>query len=77
MDLAIENPDLAIGTENVPPLQPIADGISAYELRQVHKLKRELREECVDYWNASVELTGKGRPGFRCLVRLMLLHRMG
>lgn len=59
MNLAIDNPDLA---ENVPAFRLLPDGISAYELWQVQKLKRDLREEYLDYWNASVELTGTGRP---------------
>jgi amidase len=62
MNLVIDNPDLATGAENVPSFRPLTDGISAYELWQVQKLKRDLRQEYLDYWNASVELTGTGRP---------------
>jgi amidase len=61
MHLSIENPDLAIGAENIP-LRHLPDGISAYELWQLQKLKRDIREEYLDYWNASVKLTGTGRP---------------
>lgn len=62
MNLTIENLDLAMDAENVPSFRPVIDGISAYELWQVQKLKRDLRQEYLDYWNASVELTGTGRP---------------
>jgi len=62
MNLTIDNPDLAIGAENLPAFRPLADGISAYELWQVQKLKRDLRQEYLDHWNATVELTGTGRP---------------
>jgi len=62
MNLAIDHPELVIGVENVPSFRPLADGISAYELWQVQKLKRNLRQEYLDHWNATVELTGTGRP---------------
>ena len=60
MNLAIDNPELS--AENVPAFRLLPDGISAYELWQVQKSKRDLRGEHLDYWNASVELTGTGRP---------------
>ena len=60
MNLAIDNPELS--AEIVPAFRLLPDQISAYELWQVQKLKRDLRGEHLDYWNASVELTGTGRP---------------
>ena len=62
MNLAIDNLDLAVSAENLPAFRPVTDGISAYELWQVQKLKRGLRQEYLDHWNATVELTGTGRP---------------
>ena len=62
MNLAIDHPELIIGVENLPSFRPLTDGISAYELWQVQKLKRDLRQEYLDHWNATVELTGTGRP---------------
>ncbi|KDQ55801.1 hypothetical protein JAAARDRAFT_37227 [Jaapia argillacea MUCL 33604] len=37
-------------------------GISAYELWQLHKRKRELRKEYLDHWEKTVDITGTGRP---------------
>ncbi len=36
--------------------------MSAYQLWQLHKRKRELRKESLDHWNATIKLTGTGRP---------------
>ncbi|KAF8153288.1 general amidase [Crassisporium funariophilum] len=60
MSLAIDNPDLV--STDAPAFRPLSEGISAYDLWQVQKKKRELRQEHLDYWNASVALTGTGRP---------------
>lgn len=35
---------------------------SAYELWQIQKKKAALRQEYLDYWNASIGFTGTGRP---------------
>lgn len=35
---------------------------SAYDLWQIHKRKEDLRREYLEYWEASVSLTGTGRP---------------
>ena len=35
---------------------------SAYDLWQIHKRKEALRREYLEYWEASVSLTGTGRP---------------
>jgi amidase len=37
-------------------------GISAYELWQLHKTKKQLREEYLALWNETVKRTGTGRP---------------
>lgn len=37
-------------------------GGSAYDLWQLHKKKRDLRQEHLEYWLASASLTGTGRP---------------
>ncbi|KZT29148.1 general amidase [Neolentinus lepideus HHB14362 ss-1] len=39
-----------------------SDTVSAYQLWQLHLKKRELRKEYLDYWEATVEKTGTGRP---------------
>lgn len=43
-------------------LKPFADGISAYQLWQLHKKKRDLRKEYMEYWQSTVHATGTGRP---------------
>ena len=35
---------------------------TTYELWQVHKQRRELRREYLEYWQASASKTGTGRP---------------
>jgi amidase len=35
---------------------------TAYELWQIHKRKTDLRQEYLEYWEASVRMTGTGRP---------------
>lgn len=40
----------------------LSEGISAHELWQLQKEKRDLRKEYLDYWESSVEQTGTGRP---------------
>jgi hypothetical protein len=37
-------------------------GISAYELWQVHRQKKQLQQEWLDHWNDTVKSTGTGRP---------------
>ncbi|KAG7452407.1 general amidase [Guyanagaster necrorhizus] len=37
-------------------------GISAYKLWQVQKQKRDLRQEYLEYWQATQKTTGTGRP---------------
>ncbi|KZT10734.1 general amidase [Laetiporus sulphureus 93-53] len=38
------------------------DGISAYELWQLHKKKEEMQKEYLDRWMSTAEITGTGRP---------------
>jgi amidase len=61
MDLSAENSDV-VPPNGTPQFRPVPTGASAYELWQVHKRKRELRQEYLDYWNATVAVTGTGRP---------------
>ncbi|KAJ6575357.1 general amidase [Mycena capillaripes] len=42
--------------------RPTHAGISAFELWQVQKKKRELRQGHLDHWEATVNETGTGRP---------------
>jgi amidase len=37
-------------------------GVSAYALWQLHKAKKQIREEYLALWNATAERTGTGRP---------------
>ncbi|KAH7928245.1 general amidase [Leucogyrophana mollusca] len=41
---------------------PQTDGITAYQLWQVQKRKRDLRKEYLDHWEATASKTGTGRP---------------
>ncbi|KJA21303.1 hypothetical protein HYPSUDRAFT_165783 [Hypholoma sublateritium FD-334 SS-4] len=62
--------DLSVDTPGVSPLPPDAepffspppDGLSAYELWQAQRRKRDYRQAYLDHWNATVEVTGTGRP---------------
>ncbi|KAJ7887502.1 general amidase [Mycena olivaceomarginata] len=42
--------------------RPSDDGISAFELWQLHKKKRDLRQEHLNRWEETVNQTGTGRP---------------
>jgi amidase len=39
-----------------------AKQLKAYELWQLHKQRRELQREYLEYWQASASKTGTGRP---------------
>lgn len=39
-----------------------AQSVSAYQLWQLHKEKRELRQEYLNHWQKTVQETGTGRP---------------
>lgn len=61
MDLSAENSDV-VSPDGIPSFRPLPSGTSAYELWQVQKRKRDIRQEYLDYWNATVAVTGTGRP---------------
>lgn len=42
-------------------LEPSPYGITAYQLWQLHKEKRDLRKEYLDHWQSTVQATGTGR----------------
>jgi amidase len=44
------------------PFRPKKIGITAYQLWQVQKLRRDIRKEYLDHWEATVSETGTGRP---------------
>jgi hypothetical protein len=46
----------------VPPIRPRSGGITAYQLWQVQKLRRDIRKEYLDHWEATATDTGTGRP---------------
>lgn len=54
--------DLDLLATDVPEDRPLPTGLSVYELWQEQKKRRELRQEYLDHWNASIALTGTGRP---------------
>ncbi|KAF8900287.1 general amidase [Gymnopilus junonius] len=46
----------------IPGHRAMPPGMSAYDAWQVQKKRRDLREEYLEHWNASIKLTGTGRP---------------
>ncbi|KAF9467706.1 amidase signature domain-containing protein [Collybia nuda] len=56
MSLAAAVPD------DNPSFFPKHEEVSAYGLWQLHKKKRELRQEYLNHWQATVNFTGTGRP---------------
>jgi amidase len=44
------------------PFRPKKIGITAYQLWQVQKLRKDIRKEYLDHWEATVSETGTGRP---------------
>jgi hypothetical protein len=44
------------------PFRPKKIGITAYQLWQVQKLRKDTRKEYLDHWEATVSETGTGRP---------------
>jgi len=53
---------MAIEPSETPTLPPAESVISAYQLWQLQKQKRTMREEYLDHWEKTVEMTGTGRP---------------
>ncbi|PPQ91994.1 hypothetical protein CVT25_004650 [Psilocybe cyanescens] len=60
MNPGVEDPDYI--DSGIPDFRPLADGLSAYQLWQIQKQRRDLRQEYLDHWNATVTSTGTGRP---------------
>ncbi|KAG0694762.1 general amidase [Suillus ampliporus] len=44
------------------PFRPKKIGVTAYQLWQVQKLRKDLRKEYLDHWEATTSGTGTGRP---------------
>ncbi|OAX42358.1 general amidase [Rhizopogon vinicolor AM-OR11-026] len=44
------------------PFRPKKGGITAYQLWQVQRMRRDLRKEYLDHWEATASETGTGRP---------------
>lgn len=44
------------------PFRPKKIGITAYQLWQVQKLRRDIRKEYLDHWEATISETDTGRP---------------
>jgi amidase len=51
-----------MGSNVPPPWRSDTSRLSAYELWQVQRKKRELRKEFLDHWEATVAVSGTGRP---------------
>jgi len=52
---------MELDQEDAAP-RPRGTLLSAYEVSQVQKRKREMREAYLEHWQATFELTGTGRP---------------
>jgi len=50
------------GDASVPEFRPAEDGLSAYQLWQLQKVKTALRAQHLAHWRATTALTGTGRP---------------
>lgn len=46
----------------IPPFRRPRQPLSAFELWQLHKERRELRQSYFEHWNATNNVTGTGRP---------------
>lgn len=55
-------PETPIGIDEMPTSRPLSNGVSAYDLWQVQKKRRELRQEYLDHWLGTEKVTGTGRP---------------
>jgi amidase len=44
------------------PARPRSGGITAYQLWQFQKLRRDIRKEYLDHWEATASETSTGRP---------------
>jgi len=44
------------------PYRPTNGGTTAYQLWQAQKLRRDIRKEYLDHWEATASETGTGRP---------------
>ncbi|KAF8591861.1 general amidase [Ramaria rubella] len=58
MSLDVDGPPSSKTRAFLPQIDPM----SAYALWQLHKIRRTLREEYLDHWEATVKETGTGRP---------------
>jgi hypothetical protein len=58
----ISTTELDDAEPTVPPVRPRTSGITAYQLWQLQKLRRDTREEYLDHWKATASETGTGRP---------------
>lgn len=50
------------GPATIAPFRPARPGISAYQLWQAQKTKRDIRKEYLDHWDRTSSVTGTGRP---------------
>lgn len=63
MDLSVDTPGMApLPPDAEPFFNPPPSGLSAYELWQAQRRKRDYRQAYLDHWNATVKVTGTGRP---------------
>jgi amidase len=48
--------------ESEAGFRPVDAEMSAYQLWQLQKQKRDLRKEYLDHWEETIKVTGTGRP---------------
>lgn len=62
MDLAAEDGSDSPPPDGIPAFRPRPEGVSAYELWQVQRRKRDIRQAYLNQWNQTAAVTGTGRP---------------
>ncbi|TCD71499.1 hypothetical protein EIP91_008880 [Steccherinum ochraceum] len=62
--LNTDSSELSRGADpsEIPPFRQPRQPLSAFELWQLHKERRELRQAYFDHWNGTKNVTGTGRP---------------
>jgi len=51
-----------VTSSNTAFVTSTGDGITAYQLWQLQKKRRDIRSEYLDYWESTVQIGGTGRP---------------
>jgi amidase len=56
------SPEADVSQKSVAGFRPKETGIAAYELWQIQKARRDLRQEYLAHWAKTAEVTETGRP---------------